>query len=60
VVHAVQLVDPTVAHLYEHDQTTARQTRIALLDAAVAAGALLGTAHLGDPFMVVPAMKPAR
>ncbi len=51
LVHAVQLADPAVGYRFESDQGIARETRQALLDRAVAQGALLATAHLTQPFV---------
>jgi glyoxylase-like metal-dependent hydrolase (beta-lactamase superfamily II) len=51
LVHAVQLVVPSVPYLYEEDPELARSTREALLARAVAAGAELATPHLTDPFV---------
>ncbi|MFI8828213.1 MBL fold metallo-hydrolase [Streptomyces sp. NPDC053431] len=50
LVHAVQLVDPSVAYRFERDKPTARATRTALLSRARDEHALLATAHLNEPF----------
>jgi glyoxylase-like metal-dependent hydrolase (beta-lactamase superfamily II) len=46
LVHAIQLVDPELAYLYESDPAAARASRIALLRGAP----ILATSHLGEPF----------
>ena len=46
LVHAIQLVDPELAYLYESDPDTARASRIALLRG----GLVLATSHLGEAF----------
>lgn len=46
LVHAIQLVDPELAYLYETDPVAARASRIALLRGAP----MLATSHLGVPF----------
>ncbi|MEW2295798.1 MBL fold metallo-hydrolase [Streptomyces sp. NPDC006743] len=51
LVHAVQLVAPSVAYGLESDQATARRTRRRLLDDARARGDLLAPAHLNRPFL---------
>jgi glyoxylase-like metal-dependent hydrolase (beta-lactamase superfamily II) len=51
LVHAVQLVSPAVAYVYEEDPEQARATREALLARAAKAGAELATAHLTEPFV---------
>ncbi|MGW0082840.1 MBL fold metallo-hydrolase [Streptomyces sp. NPDC003393] len=51
LVHAVQLVAPSVAYRLEGDQATARRTRQALLADARDRGHLLATAHLNHPFL---------
>lgn len=51
LVHAVQLVNPDVAYLYEQDQETARRTRHTLLADASRTHAILATAHLTRPFV---------
>ncbi|NES13841.1 MULTISPECIES: MBL fold metallo-hydrolase [Micromonospora] len=50
LVHAVQLVDPSVAYRYEADPEIARQTRERLLAEARARRAVLATAHLTEPW----------
>ena len=47
LVHAVQLVAPAVAYIYEEDPDQARETRMALL----ARDAELATPHLTNPFV---------
>jgi glyoxylase-like metal-dependent hydrolase (beta-lactamase superfamily II) len=44
--HAIQLVDPELAYLYESDPDTARASRIAMLRG----GLVLATSHLGEAF----------
>jgi glyoxylase-like metal-dependent hydrolase (beta-lactamase superfamily II) len=51
VVHAVQIVNPSVGYRYESDPELARQSRAALLDRAGIDRALLATAHLTTPFL---------
>ncbi|HYQ69503.1 MBL fold metallo-hydrolase [Actinophytocola sp.] len=51
LVHAVQLVSPGVAYVYEEDPVLARETRQRLL--ARAAGGELATPHLTEPFVRV-------
>lgn len=51
LVHAVQLVSPSVSYVYEEDPEAARATRTALLARAAAAGAELATPHLTEPFV---------
>jgi hypothetical protein len=46
LVHAIQLVDPELAYLYETDPAAARASRIAMLGGAP----ILATSHLGEPF----------
>jgi glyoxylase-like metal-dependent hydrolase (beta-lactamase superfamily II) len=53
LVHAVQLVAPEVGYLFEADQEVARRTRQMLLDRARQRRAVLATAHLNRPFLVV-------
>lgn len=52
LVHAVQLVDPTLAYAHEEDPATARTSRAALLHTLTATPGptLLATPHLGTPF----------
>jgi glyoxylase-like metal-dependent hydrolase (beta-lactamase superfamily II) len=52
LVHAVQLADPEIAYAYEDDPELARFTRLELLADARSRGALLGTAHLREPFVL--------
>ncbi|MDR8415234.1 MBL fold metallo-hydrolase [Nonomuraea sp. 3-1Str] len=54
LVHAVQLVDPTVAYRYEADPEAARRTRERLLEMARRRHTVLATAHLRRPWMAVP------
>jgi glyoxylase-like metal-dependent hydrolase (beta-lactamase superfamily II) len=56
LVHAVQLVAPGVAYVYEEDQRQARETREALLARTAAAHGYLATPHLTEPFL--PATPP--
>ncbi|MFE6872567.1 MBL fold metallo-hydrolase [Kitasatospora sp. NPDC057692] len=51
LVHAVQLVAPTVRYAFEADPVTARRSREQLLDDARRTGAVLATAHLNRPFV---------
>jgi glyoxylase-like metal-dependent hydrolase (beta-lactamase superfamily II) len=51
LVHAVQLVSPSVEYVYEEDPALARATRKWLLTRA--SGAELATAHLTEPFVRV-------
>jgi glyoxylase-like metal-dependent hydrolase (beta-lactamase superfamily II) len=51
LVHAVQLMTPSVGYINEVDQDQARATREALL---ARTGAVLATPHLSAPFVVVP------
>ncbi|ONI76419.1 MBL fold metallo-hydrolase [Actinosynnema sp. ALI-1.44] len=53
LVHAVQLVAPSVSYVYEEDQRQARDTRTNLLARARDAGAVLATPHLSEPFTVL-------
>ncbi|MFE9688387.1 MBL fold metallo-hydrolase [Micromonospora sp. NPDC005806] len=54
LVHAVQLVDPTLAYAHEEDLARARTTRTTLLHTlATQGGATLATPHLGHPFTPV-------
>lgn len=51
LVHAVQLVDPSVSYAFESDVDAARRTRTTLLSEARANRAILATAHLRHPFI---------
>jgi glyoxylase-like metal-dependent hydrolase (beta-lactamase superfamily II) len=51
LVHAVQLVDPSVGYAFESDPDTARRTRTTVLREARARGAVIATAHLRRPFI---------
>ncbi len=51
LVHAVQLVDPSVSYAFESDVDTARRSRTALLRDARTKRATLATAHLRHPFI---------
>jgi glyoxylase-like metal-dependent hydrolase (beta-lactamase superfamily II) len=51
LVHAVQLVSPSVEYVYEEDPAVARATRESLLARAALAGAELATPHLTEPFV---------
>ena len=51
LVHAVQLVDPRLPYAHDHDPATAQQTRVRLLAELTGKGAVLATAHLGEPFL---------
>jgi glyoxylase-like metal-dependent hydrolase (beta-lactamase superfamily II) len=50
LVHAVQLVSPSVAYVYEEDPALARKTRERLLDRVTGE---LATSHLTEPFIRV-------
>lgn len=52
LVHEVQLADPEVAYAYESDPELARLTRLELLADARSRGALLGTSHLREAFVL--------
>ena len=54
LVHALQLVDPDVAYVFEADQPTAAATRRTLFAEASRTRSLLATMHLKQPFMSVP------
>ncbi|MEV0154318.1 MBL fold metallo-hydrolase [Micromonospora sp. NPDC050686] len=56
LVHAVQLVDPTVAYAHEEDQAQARTSRTTLLHTLAEAGPAthLATPHLTTPFTPLP------
>ncbi|HEY3632568.1 MAG TPA: MBL fold metallo-hydrolase [Jatrophihabitantaceae bacterium] len=47
LVHAIQLVDPDLAYLYEDDPALARESRIRLLQG----NPVLATSHLGKPYV---------
>ncbi|MFW6693638.1 MBL fold metallo-hydrolase [Streptomyces sp. MAR4 CNX-425] len=51
VVHAVQLVDPSVRYFFEEDPDLARLSRRMLLERAEECHAVLATAHLNRPFV---------
>jgi glyoxylase-like metal-dependent hydrolase (beta-lactamase superfamily II) len=53
LVHAVQLVDPTVAYAHEMDPVTARDTRVRLLRALAEHGGTVATSHLTEAFLTV-------
>jgi glyoxylase-like metal-dependent hydrolase (beta-lactamase superfamily II) len=50
LVHAIQLVDPTMGYAIEADQALARESRVALLRRLADAGGTIATAHLSEPF----------
>lgn len=55
LVHAVQLVDPTLAYAHEVDPDQARASRTALLhNRPTHPPTLLATPHLGSPFTPLP------
>jgi glyoxylase-like metal-dependent hydrolase (beta-lactamase superfamily II) len=54
LVHAAQLADPGLGYAYESDPAAARTTRTALLAELTARRATLATAHLSEPFLVLP------
>jgi glyoxylase-like metal-dependent hydrolase (beta-lactamase superfamily II) len=54
LVHAVQLLAPEVAYRAEQDPSAAWATRTRILAEAKRRGAYLATAHLTDPFVVLP------
>ncbi|WP_446216842.1 hypothetical protein [Micromonospora sp. IBHARD004] len=50
-MHAIQLVDPTLAYAHEVDPATARASRTTLLHTLTTAGrTTLATPHLATPF----------
>lgn len=51
VLHAVQLVDPGTRYVYDDDHETAALTRRDLLARWRSSGGVLGTAHLGVPWV---------
>jgi glyoxylase-like metal-dependent hydrolase (beta-lactamase superfamily II) len=54
LVHALQLINPDVAYIYEADQPTAAATRHTLFAEATRTRSLLATMHLKQPFVSVP------
>lgn len=60
LVHALQLIDPDVAYIYEADQPTAAATRHTLFAEASRTRSLLATMHLKQPFVSVPDPQPGR
>ena len=50
LLHAVQLVDPSIAYLFDTDPDAARASRIALLDELRTGAATLATSHPTEPF----------
>lgn len=52
LVHAIQLVDPTLAYAHDGDPQRARHSRVAWLDKHAG---VLATSHLGEPFVDWPA-----
>jgi glyoxylase-like metal-dependent hydrolase (beta-lactamase superfamily II) len=55
LVHAIQLVDPTLAYAHEVDAAEARASRVARLGGHVGT---LATPHLGEPFTPWPLPAP--
>jgi glyoxylase-like metal-dependent hydrolase (beta-lactamase superfamily II) len=51
LVHAVQLVDPTLAYAHDTDPDAARASRVAALGGH---RGVLATPHLGEPFTLIP------
>ncbi|TDE58656.1 MBL fold metallo-hydrolase [Nonomuraea mesophila] len=51
VLHPVQLDDPGLPYLYDDDQEAAARTRAQTLAALRGQGAILATAHFGEPFL---------
>jgi pimeloyl-ACP methyl ester carboxylesterase/glyoxylase-like metal-dependent hydrolase (beta-lactamase superfamily II) len=54
LVHAIQLVNPSVAYAYEHDRQQAARTRRELVAMAERTPTLLATAHLTEAFTPIP------
>jgi glyoxylase-like metal-dependent hydrolase (beta-lactamase superfamily II) len=50
LVHAVQLLDPTLAYGHDMDPDRARESRLAALAAAASAGSWLAVSHLGTAY----------
>lgn len=57
LLHALHLIDPAVAYLYDSDSTTARDSRIAVLDELSEGHCTLATSHPTQPFHPVPAQR---
>lgn len=55
VLHAVQLVDPATRYLHDDDHETAARSRRELLGRWRSTGGVLGTAHLGVPWVAAEA-----
>lgn len=53
LVHALQLANPSLSYRFEYDKDQAARTRIQLLGEAKSLGAVLATAHLGNPFQTL-------
>ncbi|GAA4055649.1 MBL fold metallo-hydrolase [Nonomuraea soli] len=49
--HPVQLADPTIRYVHDHDADLASRARIALVERLRAERRLLGTAHFAEPFI---------
>ncbi len=54
VVHAIQLVNPSVAYEYEADQQQAARTRRRVFALARPKPTVLASAHITQPFMSAP------
>jgi glyoxylase-like metal-dependent hydrolase (beta-lactamase superfamily II) len=54
LVHAVQLLHPEVAYVYEVDPEMARRSRERMLDPGAAARLYVATSHLTEPFNAKP------
>jgi glyoxylase-like metal-dependent hydrolase (beta-lactamase superfamily II) len=50
LVHAVQLVDPTLAYGHDMDPDRARESRLAALATAASSDSWLAVSHLGTPY----------
>lgn len=50
LVHAVQLLDPTLAYGHDMDPDRARESRVAALATAASAGSWLAVSHLGTAY----------
>jgi glyoxylase-like metal-dependent hydrolase (beta-lactamase superfamily II) len=54
LLHAVHLVDPAVAYLFDDDPAAARESRITALDELAAGRCTLATSHPTEPFHPFP------
>jgi hypothetical protein len=50
LVHAVQLVDPSIGYGHDMDAQLARESRVAALTTAGSGGSWLAVSHLGQPY----------